>query len=38
MMVDAKHTDDCVWRTKNNVKHENMGYGECRCDCHGETN
>lgn len=29
-----EHTEDCIWRTKNNVRHSDAGYGECECGCH----
>jgi len=28
------HTEDCEWRTKNNVLHKDLGFGKCECNCH----
>ena len=30
-----EHTEDCVWRTKNNVNHFGVkGLKDCKCGCH----
>ena len=35
MSVMLEHSDDCVWRTKNNVDHSGVkNLEDCECDCH----
>jgi len=36
MMVDPKHNNDCIWRTKFDVPHINKknGMDVCKCECH----
>lgn len=34
-MMAMEHNDDCVWRTKNEVRHHgDPDLAECTCKCH----
>lgn len=33
-----EHSDDCIWRTKNDVNHSGVeNFVDCECDCHMGT-
>lgn len=36
MSAMLEHTEDCIWRTTNNISHSlQLGNGKkCECDCH----